>query len=219
MRYSIRLTTVILFAIAMAYCESAVVVYLRSWLLPNSGQWSLDAFPRSVMLTEMWREAATLVMLIATALVAGRDRWDRVGYFLIGFGVWDIFYYVWLKALINWPESFLTPDILFLIPKPWLGYVIEPCAVSALMIISGIAVTRRRDKGLPFVPPWLSWLFVVVGSVAFYAIFTAYQTVGDTPSSSFGAWREIIAWLALACYLTALYLALRNSNAVTNRHP
>ncbi|MFN3876453.1 MAG: hypothetical protein ACK4L7_11140, partial [Flavobacteriales bacterium] len=84
--------------------------------------------------TEVWREAATLLMLLAPAALVARSALERFAWFCYGFGVWDIFYYVWLKALIGWPGSLLSPDLLFLIPVPWVGPVWAPCAVSLGLI-------------------------------------------------------------------------------------
>ena len=218
MRYYTRLTIVILFSIAMAYCESAVVVYLRGWLLPDGGQWNLSSFPLRIIFTEMGREAGTMVMLVAIGFVAGRSRWDRVGYFLISFGTWDLFYYIWLKVLIGWPESLFTPDVLFLIPKPWVGYVIEPCAVSLLMVIFGIAVTQRIDSGRVFVSAKLSWALIVIGSISLLAGFISYRTVNGIPISEAGPWRSLLIGIALVSYVVAFFLSLRKSNAAVNRH-
>ena len=60
-------------------------------------------------------------MLLAVAYIAGGNGPQRFGYFLLSFGIWDVFYYVFLKVLIGWPESLLTWDVLFLIPLTWVG--------------------------------------------------------------------------------------------------
>ena len=57
--------------------------------------------------------------------------------FLFVFGVWDIFYYVWLKVLIGWPVSWLEWDILFLIPLPWLGPWLAPFFIAMLFVLWG----------------------------------------------------------------------------------
>ena len=85
----------------------------------------------------MGREAATLVMLLGVAMLAGTDRWDRIALFCIAFGVWDIAYYVWLWVFLRWPPSLLTWDVLFLIPVPWVGPVVAPVIVSVVMIVGG----------------------------------------------------------------------------------
>ena len=65
------------------------------------------------MRIEIAREAATVIMLGAIAWLAGHNLRARFGYFLIAFGVWDIFYYVFLAPLSGWPRSLLDWDVLF----------------------------------------------------------------------------------------------------------
>jgi hypothetical protein len=67
---------------------------------------------------ELVREGATLVMLLTLGMLAGRTWRTRFGYSAIAFGVWDIFYYVFLKLISDWPKSVLDWDILFLLPLP-----------------------------------------------------------------------------------------------------
>lgn len=151
---------VTLFAIAMGYLESAVVVYLRTLYYPDGFPIPVKIgaipirftripefegrMPQSILRTEIGREAATIMMLVCLALLVGETPLRMLGVFLLAFGVWDIFYYVFLKVLIGWPESPKTLDILFLIPVPWVGPVWLPTSVSALMIIAGVAVLFAR---------------------------------------------------------------------------
>jgi hypothetical protein len=65
---------------------------------------------------------------------------------LIAFGVWDIFYYVWLNVFIGWPKNLLDPDLLFLIPLPWWGPVIAPILISLFMIAGGSMTVIREDQ-------------------------------------------------------------------------
>ena len=104
-------------------------------------------------------------MLAAVSMLAGRKFWERFGYFIIMFGVWDIFYYIWLKAAINWPSSLFEWDILFLIPLPWIGPVIAPVLVALLMIVIGISLTYLFNKGQTFKPTVVTWVLAVIATV------------------------------------------------------
>jgi hypothetical protein len=117
-----RWFVVTLFAIAMAWVESAVVFYLRT-MIDRIEPYQPNPLPEfgGLEKAELTRELATLVMLAAVGWLAGRNWRSRMGYFLVAFGVWDIFYYVFLKVLTGWPRSLLDWDILFLIPLPWWG--------------------------------------------------------------------------------------------------
>ncbi|MEW5923916.1 MAG: hypothetical protein AB1746_08020 [Candidatus Zixiibacteriota bacterium] len=156
---------IILFAVAMAYFEAAVVVYLRQLYYPGGFSLPLVSIPERFIVIEIIREASTIVMLLMAAALAGRKLWERFGYFLILFGIWDIFYYVWLKVTINWPASLYDWDVLFLIPVPWIGPVIAPVAISIVMIITGYAITRLFNKGRNFRPTFFSWIIAIIATM------------------------------------------------------
>jgi len=143
---------VLAYATAMAFLESAVVVYLQR----ATGMDPRALFPlREPVLSgdlaaiEVGREAATLVMLGAVGWLAGRSGLERLAWIAVAFGTWDIFYYVWLWAFVGWPSSPGTWDILFLIPLPWTGPVWAPAAVSLALVGFGLAAARRIRGGRP----------------------------------------------------------------------
>ena len=135
-----------LFSIAMGFFESAVVVYLRAIYYPNGFNFPLINMNPAIAITELGREAATIVMLAGIGIVAGKNNTQRFAWFLYCFAIWDIFYYVFLKVLLNWPESLFTWDILFLIPLPWVGPVICPCIISLSMILLSVILVYFNDK-------------------------------------------------------------------------
>ena len=102
----LKLVGLFLFAAAMGYMESAVVVYLRELYYPGGfhiiSEQSLKAVPVNILLTEAGRELATIVMLISLSFfLARRNWWKRFAYFLFAFSIWDITYYFWLYILIG----------------------------------------------------------------------------------------------------------------------
>jgi hypothetical protein len=149
MRPSInKLIWVTVFAIAMAYLESAIVVYLRMLYYPQGFDFPLAAAPNSIIFIEIGREAATMIMLVAIGFFCGRSPIERFAYLLYSFAVWDVGYYVWLKIFIGWPPSLLTWDVLFLIPLPWIGPVLAPLLVSFAMMWAGVWIIKRQDQGI-----------------------------------------------------------------------
>jgi hypothetical protein len=136
-----------IFAVAMAFLEAAVVVYLRRIYGISDLILQVPPFEPQIARIELGRELATLVMLLSFGWVAGKSIQSRLGFALVAFGVWDIFYYMWLRVFIAWPITLLDPDILFLIPLPWWGPVIAPILVSLLMIIGGTMAVFRNDQG------------------------------------------------------------------------
>jgi hypothetical protein len=139
--------TVSAFAIAMAHVETMIVVYLRRLYYPEGFDFPLVIIDTPTLLLELEREAATLVMLAAYGLAAGRTKAGKLANFIIAFGVWDIFYYVWLKVVLDWPASLLTWDVLFLIPVPWVGPVAAPISVACTMIGMGLVLLHLQQRG------------------------------------------------------------------------
>ena len=158
-----KIIWVTVFGIAMAFVESAVVVYLRAIFYPEGFKFPLNAIADYKIFVEVLREIATVFMLLSVAYLAGKKFWERFAYFMLSFGVWDIFYYVWLKVLLDWPSSLFDWDILFLIPLPWIGPVIAPVSIALLMIIFSVAIVRSFEKGRDFRPLLLSHLLSLAG--------------------------------------------------------
>jgi hypothetical protein len=145
-----RWWVVVVFALAMAWLEAATVYYLRV-LVGRLNPYQDNPLPIHGILghVELVREAATLVMLFTVGMLAGRTWQTRLAYTAVAFGVWDIFYYVFLKAICDWPTSLFDWDILFLLPLPWWGPVLAPVCVALLMILWGTLVSQRRAGSLP----------------------------------------------------------------------
>lgn len=164
LKYSRRFFWLTLFAIAMAYLEASVVVYLRELYSPGGFTFPLKILPTRIFLTECGREIATILMLIAVGVVAGRNYYSSFAYFLFSFGVWDIFYYVWLKVLLNWPPSLMTWDVLFLIPVVWVGPVLAPIICSFTMIVFAFTILYLQEKNLSFRLKFFEWAAVWMGA-------------------------------------------------------
>ena len=134
----IQLILLAIFGIAMAHFEGVVVVYLRKslgMLDSESNKESVGKIPDRFLLIEKSREAATIIMLVTIAIIAGSGWIERGIFFLWTFAFWDLFYYLSLYVLIKWPPKLTTIDVLFLIPKPWIAPVWFPIGVSSLTII------------------------------------------------------------------------------------
>jgi len=154
------ITWIILFSIAMAYLESAVVVYLREIYYPDGFVFPLTPIKATIAVTEFWREVATLVMLVGIGILTGKSAAQRLAFFLLSFAIWDIFYYVFLYLISGWPSSLMTWDILFLVPVPWVGPVLTPVIVSVLMIALAFCLIRF-NKSLNK----QEWSFSILGSL------------------------------------------------------
>ncbi len=153
------------FSIAMGFLEAAVVVYLRKMYYPNGFHFPLTVVEPDIGLTEFLREAATIIMLLAIGILTGKNTSQKFGIFIFCFAIWDIFYYVFLKALIGWPESLFTWDILFLIPVPWVGPVLAPCLVSLTMIVLTSAVIYFQERGVDVHIKTREWTLLIAGAL------------------------------------------------------
>ena len=139
------------FAIAMGHLEAVVVVYIRRILgiVPTPEHLDRAVFeqvPKWLIATEQGREAATIIMLLALAYLVGRRPLEKLAVFLFAFGIWDIFYYVSLKILIDWPASLQTMDVLFLIPVAWFAPVWLPVTISAVMVVAALGILAGQQR-------------------------------------------------------------------------
>jgi hypothetical protein len=202
MRFRNAAFTVIVFAVAMAYLESAVVVYLQRALAMTPDQLFPLRRPDVVgdlAAIEVGREFATVVMLASVGCLVGRKWHDRLAWTAVAFGVWDIFYYAWLWVFIGWPHSPATWDVLFLIPVPWAGPVWAPVAVSGALIGFGLAAAYQVRAGrTPGVESWHAAAAVGGGLVVVVA-FTANSPAllsGGVPG--WFPWPVFLGGMALA---------------------
>jgi len=151
-----RWAIVVAFAIAMAWVESASVYYIRA-LVDRIEPYQANPLPLNDALgyVELWREAATLVMIAMLGMLAGRTWRHRAGYAALAFGAWDIFYYVFLRVMTGWPSTLLDWDILFLLPLPWWGPVLAPVSIALLMILWGTLATQSGDDATEDPRAWV----------------------------------------------------------------
>jgi hypothetical protein len=171
-----------LYAIAMAYLESAVVVYLRKMYHLGDDLTHIPNFDPTLARIEIGREIATLFMLLAVGWIAGRTVQSKIAFAFFTFGVWDIFYYFWLWVFIGWPASPLEWDILFLVPLPWWGPVISPMLIAGLMVVGGIAAVWVEDKGWQVRPKRTEWGLVLAG-MALALVAFMWDAIGSFPQS------------------------------------
>jgi len=165
-----KMLIVTIFALAMGFLETAVVVYLRAlfnivgeyqMIKPNPDE-VLIALPfftflqphnlftilpdSKILGTDLFREIATIVMLLSFGWLVGKTLKGKIAIFLYTFAVWDISYYVFLYLILGWPPSLKTIDVLFLIPVPWVAPVFIPITISVLMIIISLYLLKQERK-------------------------------------------------------------------------
>lgn len=195
---------VVVFSIAFAYIESAVVVYLREIFHPDGftfplTMFGLDPIGKRLLLTETGREAATIVVMFTGSWLFGKNRRQRFAYFMIIFAVWDIFYYVWLKVLLDWPSSIMDWDVLFLIPIPWASAVLCPVLISIALLLFAAVILYRDAHCRTIKVTWANWLiFIIAGIIVTVSFCTPGPYVTEPDYKSYFYWPLFTAGLLLA---------------------
>lgn len=160
-----QLIWLVLFSIAMGFLEAVVVIYLREIYYPQGFAFPLAVMDPHMAWIEILREAATVIMLVAVGILAGRTFNQRLAYFVAAFAIWDLFYYVFLKLFLDWPESWFTWDILFLIPVPWAGPVLTPCIICVTMLLLASTLVYRDAQDPTNRMSFKEWILLITGSL------------------------------------------------------
>ncbi|MCU1338341.1 MAG: hypothetical protein JWO19_3922 [Bryobacterales bacterium] len=211
-----------LFGVSFGYVEAAVVIYLRTLYEPLRQQLTPGGPPGEVfplldrdrlkteapeatrlLAVEVIREAATMIMLAAVAMLAAGERGLWLPAFAIAFGVWDISFYLFLKLWIHWPASLMTWDLLFLLPVPWVAPVLAPIIVSITIVGCGLVALYRLVAMRA-----LQWIGMVLGGALVILSFTwdfRYVMAGNLPRPF--AWRLFLAGelLSVGAFVSAFF--------------
>lgn len=211
---------IVIFSIAFAWVESAVVVYLRKiyfdgeFSFPLAIHWENGKHVIDPLIRiEFGREIATVIILLAVGYLAGRNRFQKFCFFMIAFGIWDVFYYIWLYVMVGWPESLMTWDLLFYVPLPWVGPVITPVLIAMAMVVAGTLIIYFDEKGHEILWRWYDMAVELSCAAIMIVAFcwdwkNILQVPGDmvrTGIPSPFAW-----WLYLPAYLfSIIYFGVR----------
>jgi hypothetical protein len=226
---------VVIFAIAFAWVESAVVVYLRDifyggdFHFPLIIGWEGDKRnPSPLIWIEFGREIATLIMLFSVGWMAGRNWVDKFAFFIIAFGIWDIFYYIWLNVMIKWPQSLMTWDLLFFVPLPWVGPVITPVLIAFAMVGMGSLLLYYSAQEIFF--PWrwydgvIEIVFCILMIIAFCWDWKNIMQVPGNPDyrgipNPFAWWLYIPAFSSAVIYFVVRVIIMRKARNSKIEHP
>jgi hypothetical protein len=164
-----------LLGISFAFIESSVVIYLRKLYYPDGNLFPLKEIPKDVLIVEILRELSTLILIFSSSVLSGRTKITKIASFFYIFGIWDIFYYIFLFIFIKWPKSIFDWDILFLIPLPWASPVYAPVLCSISFIIFSIFLFYFWKEGYP-VPVYFKDFFFTFFSFLLILISFFYET-------------------------------------------
>jgi hypothetical protein len=206
---------VTLFSIAMGFLEGAVVIYLRELYYPEGFVFPLKLMSDTNAIVELLREVATIVMLLGIGMLAGRTPNQRLAYFVMSFAIWDIFYYVVLWLFLDWPQSIMEWDILFLVPVLWVGPVITPLLITVTMLLLS-TVLLKSDIRLSKV----EWALLITGSLVVILSWTLEfqqfsSRVGDPMKAVLTYEPQAFPWIIFVLgeiiLLTPIYLFWRRT--------
>jgi hypothetical protein len=183
----------------MAYVEATCVVYLWEMLYPGGFKFPFHTMADIQEMGYVWllrvecgRELATMVMLVGCAFAAGRTRVQRIASFLFLFGVWDVFYYAWLRVITEFtqfpffPASLGTWDVLFLIPVVWTGPVYAPVIVAVTMAVFAVLLVFAESRVPRIKPDLRFWITEAVAALMVFGSFIwnyANVRAGKAPPS------------------------------------
>jgi hypothetical protein len=187
-----------IFAITFGWIEAATVVYLRatSPAVANSAigtQFPAVLISNRLIAVEIVREACTILVLGVVAWLASRRWTDRLGAFLLTFGVWDLTYYVVLRLISGWPDALTNRDILFLIPVPWIAPVWAPAIVAAIFAAAGSHLYWTAQRPRPYTVSDSLVLLAAAGGVV-TSFLVDWRGVLVSQPRDFRQW---LFWIAL----------------------
>ncbi len=214
-----KFCVVVAFSIAFANIEASVVVYLKHIFHPDGFKFPMTVFGegphlRKFLYTEIGREAATMVLILTTCWLAGRNRQQRFAYFIAIFAVWDIFYYVWLWILSGWPASIMDWDILFLIPVTWASPVLYPILISLVWLVWAAIILYYDSCGRPLRPTLSDWLAFGASGLIIVASFCIVGVHSTEPGFESYFYRSLFAAGLLLGILTFAKCCLKSGQNV-----
>ena len=207
----------IAWGVLFGYMEAAVVVYLREIYYPDGFTFPLVLIDQNIMLTELLREGVTLFIMWTTVSLTYQRIQSRVAAFFLIFGVWDIFYYVFLKLLLNWPDTLVSWDILFLIPLPWVGPVWAPVLISVGFIISSIFILtlNHMNRYVAFDNKFILLELFAASMIIFSFVMTGHTVIEQNAPIHFPLYLFLFGFLlGIGIFL---YYVYRSRQSVKNK--
>jgi hypothetical protein len=192
------------FALAFGWTEAATVVYLRatSPTVPVSAvgaQFPFVLLADRLLMSEIVREACTILILAAVAWLSARSWRARVGAFLLAFGIWDLTYYVALRVMTGWPAALTNPDILFLIPRPWVGPVWAPSLIAGVFLVAGSYLYWTPDRVRRYTLRDRAILGISAAAIIASFLVEWSAVLATQPPQAFRPW---LYWIALGVSVT-----------------
>ena len=208
----LRISSVIIFAIAMGILEAICVVYIRQIIFPPDGNIANAPITNFNFTIEAIRESMTLIMLTTVSILSAYNVRTRLAMFFLAFGTWDILYYVGLRIFLQWPASIMDWDTLFLIPVAWYSPVLVPMLISLYFIFGSIFIILHEGNGtkLKFNLPVVLLQFSAF--IVWYYSFIKDSAIISENGYANAEYSWILFFLGLVLGVSSLTLSLLSGN-------
>ena len=173
----LRISSVIIFAIAMGILEAICVVYIRQIIFPPDGNIANTPISNFNFTIEAIRESMTIIMLTTVSILSAYNVRTRIAMFFLAFGTWDILYYVGLRIFLQWPASIMNWDTLFLIPVAWYSPVLVPVLISIYFISGSIFIILHEGNGTKLKFSFTVVILQFLGFVVWFYSFIQNSTI------------------------------------------
>jgi len=150
--YLIALTAL---CIAIGYVDAVATFYVRGMLqVAQEGggfaQAVTEAMPPRIVALEQTRQAATVLVLVTVAIVAGRNLHQQFGTAFFALGGWTVCRYIAMRTITDWPGALTDVDTVLYLPHAvyapvWMPIVIAlgVMAIGATLVRAGALALKR----------------------------------------------------------------------------
>lgn len=133
--------------IAVGYIDAVATFYVRGMLqVAQEGggfaQAVTEAMPPRIVALEQTRQAATALVLIALAVVAGRNLQQQFGTAFYALGGWIVFRYVAIRTITDWPTAMTDTDTVLYLPHAVYAPVWMPIVIGLGTAAIGVTLIR-----------------------------------------------------------------------------
>ncbi len=121
--------------IAIGYVDAVATFYVRGMLQVsqeggNFAQAVTEAMPPRIVALEQTRQAATVLVLVAMAIVAGRNLQQQFGTVFYALGGWLVLRYAAIRTITDWPAALTDIDTVLYLPHAVYAPVWMPIVIG-----------------------------------------------------------------------------------------
>jgi hypothetical protein len=139
--------------IAIGYVDAVATFYVRGMLEVsqeggNFAQAVTEAMPPRIVALEQTRQAATVLVLVAMAIVAGRNLQQQFGTAFYALGGWIVLRYAAIRTITDWPAGLADIDTVLYLPHAVYAPVWMPIVIGLGVAAIGVTLIRAGALAL-----------------------------------------------------------------------